>query len=847
MSIIEWIVTSCILLALISVIRLAFKKKLQAKVRYGMWLIVLVRLLLPVSLTGSSISVLNLFSDDVGDMLTQSFGQDIYAPANSDENGGAMQGWMAGTADGQMQGADAPYPGSPNFDTQNPDTDNAAGAAWKKALVGIWIAGMAVSGLVVLGSNLIFMRRLRRSRRLIPSREIGALEGGSDIAGRIPVYAARLVSTPCLFGLLRPAIYVRPEDRYSGKELSYILRHEYTHYRHLDHIWAFFRGLCLTVHWYNPLVWAGAFWSRQDGELACDAGVLAGMEEVERLEYGRLLIELTKGSGPYGDMLCCATTMSGGKKNLRERIGRITENPKRFLLSTAIALVLCLAAAWTTFTIAAGSNDSAGKESQNNENQNNENQNEESQENNEHQNNQNQGGESNSGAGQNETEGLISAEKLVNVMFADVTHDGVEDVILTTVQYFSEEEAALSVEELVESYTTTTIVRVYDGNSYENDSYFIDRLSWGKLALEGGRIDNMQFPSGQETREAIWERELANPHVGNGAVFLTWQDGEACLLDSFAWVGQGVGEFSYQVFSLGYAGAVQEKDSGQLSFGMDNFGGEDWETVFPVPDMLAYTEQIAPWIEGGTVVAMMDVGLEPLVSRPGQDRTVKSWEIWRGFLGEAPTGMEDLEEKLEGILQELTMDTAQQPTDANSASIPEADSRLKNLYTFAVQVSEERKLTVVLNMSQLRETYDASRLWEDHFAVDRILVYEGEELLQTIEPAAVPPVEDYLWEGLFVVSGGRIGEPDIRDLNFDGSQDFGLLTSAAFPRNVPYSYFLWDDAEERFDYGFTLFSDLEADAEKRQLIEKTHETMGEYTTVYSYTEDGVLRRISAGN
>lgn len=217
----------------------------------------------------------------------------------------------------------------------------------------------------------------------------------------------------------------------------------------------------------------------------------------------------------------------------------------------------------------------------------------------------------------------------------------------------------------------------------------------------------------------------------------------------------------------------------------------------------------------------------------GQDRTVKSWEIRRGFLGEAPTGMEDLEERLEGILQELTTDTAQQPTDAISA---------QGLYTFAVQVSGERKLTVALNMSQLPETYDASRSWEDHFAVDRILVYEGEELLQTIEPASVPPVEDYLWEGLFVVRRGRIGEPDIRDLNFDGSQDFGLLTSATFPRNVPYSYFLWNDAEGRFDYGFTLFSDLEADAEKRQLIEKTHETTGEYTTVYSYTEDGVLRR-----
>ena len=57
MNMMEWIAASCILLALISVIRQIFKEKLPANIRYGIWLIVLVRLLVPVSLTGSDISV----------------------------------------------------------------------------------------------------------------------------------------------------------------------------------------------------------------------------------------------------------------------------------------------------------------------------------------------------------------------------------------------------------------------------------------------------------------------------------------------------------------------------------------------------------------------------------------------------------------------------------------------------------------------------------------------------------------------------------------------------------------------------------------------------------------------
>ena len=137
---------------------------------------------------------------------------------------------------------------------------------------------------------------------------------------------------------------------------------------------------------------------------------------------------------------------------------------------------------------------------------------------------------------------------------------------------------------------------------------------------------------------------------------------------------------------------------------------------------------------------------------------------------------------------------------------------------------------------------DTSQPQENYFSIDQILVYEGEELLQTIETTSVPPVEDYLWEGLFVNQGYVIGEPDIRDLNFDGSQDFGLLAVSGYPHNVPYSYFLWNETEGQFDYGFTLFGAgaLEIDTENQRLIEHSHDVMGEYTTIYSYASDGSL-------
>ena len=45
----------------------------------------------------------------------------------------------------------------------------------------------------------------------------------------------------------------------------------------------------VTIHWYNPLVWAGAFLSQRDAELACDEGALHRMGDSERTAYARTL------------------------------------------------------------------------------------------------------------------------------------------------------------------------------------------------------------------------------------------------------------------------------------------------------------------------------------------------------------------------------------------------------------------------------------------------------------------------------------------------------------------------------------------------------------------------------
>lgn len=127
-------------------------------------------------------------------------------------------------------------------------------------------------------------------------------------------------------------------------------------------------------------------------------------------------------------------------------------------------------------------------------------------------------------------------------------------------------------------------------------------------------------------------------------------------------------------------------------------------------------------------------------------------------------------------------------------------NRQKKIETLSLTSASGRELSVELEMEPLDQ--------EPHyFAVEQIKVYENGTLLQTIGTADVSYDGDYAFDGLFVLKGYSVGEPDIKDLNFDGSADLGLLAAYHFPKNMSYGWFLWDEAAGRFVFSTVFFSE----------------------------------------
>jgi hypothetical protein len=196
----------------------------------------------------------------------------------------------------------------------------------------------------MLASNLRFWRKLRKAR--IPYRTDGC---------SYPVYLVEQgLSSPCLFGLVRPAIYLTPAAT-SPERLRHVIAHEETHARHLDPLWSALRCVCLLLYWFDPLVWAAAIVSKTDCELACDEGALRRLGESERIPYGQTLLSLIPVTGRPADPLLSATTMTAGKHRLKDRITRIAENRQTRAMAlfavAAAAILTCL----LTFTGVKGS------------------------------------------------------------------------------------------------------------------------------------------------------------------------------------------------------------------------------------------------------------------------------------------------------------------------------------------------------------------------------------------------------------------------------------------------------------------------------------------------------------
>lgn len=143
-----------------------------------------------------------------------------------------------------------------------------------------------------------------------------------------------------LFGIFAPRV-VLPADyeKLSEKQLTYVLKHEYAHIERLDNLTNLLMLLALCVHWFNPAVWLGYALFTKDMEYACDEMVLSRLDEAAKREFAETIVFFAE-RGNYRPYLASVTL---GKADIKERLVRIMKFKRSTVLVTLLSVLTVIA------------------------------------------------------------------------------------------------------------------------------------------------------------------------------------------------------------------------------------------------------------------------------------------------------------------------------------------------------------------------------------------------------------------------------------------------------------------------------------------------------------------------
>lgn len=338
----EWFLESSLLVVLILGIRKIFTGRIRYVGIYALWLVVLLRFMIPVNFISTPFSVGNMISDTVSSWPSrEASGQNGEFPDSVEESGNqqAETGriMVSGSAEEVSEKAQQAKPAGTGEEknavhktTEPVNWRFVFGSSW------LWISGILFLWLIM--SNVTLLRKIKRNR---------VLYGKKD---KLEIYVTSGIKNPCLYGFFHPAIYL-PRALVSGdsgvsaskEELKQVITHEYVHYRHGDHIWAMLRILLVSVYWFDPFLWLAVSCSKKDAELFCDETVVRLLGEEKRFCYGKMLVRLA-GEASWGDFRYSMMAMSRSGKEMEKRIRALSEKRhySKWLLIPLVVIVFAV-------------------------------------------------------------------------------------------------------------------------------------------------------------------------------------------------------------------------------------------------------------------------------------------------------------------------------------------------------------------------------------------------------------------------------------------------------------------------------------------------------------------------
>lgn len=294
------------------------QSRVKAKSLYILWLLLAVRLVVPVEITLPKPAV-----------TVQVPQYEVTIPTNRPS--GELP-------DDQLSPVEPNVEPSLPQTEQEPDLTAQTEVPVAVVLGTLWLTGVFAIALIQISSYLVTRRALLRWARPVSPEtreQIQYLALRLGLKQTFQVRRSDRVRTAMVLGVLRPVLLI-PQEECD----PLVVLHELNHLRRRD---LEYKGLMMVacwLHWFNPLVWWMSRVAGRNLELCCDEDVAGKENSAFRHRYGRLLLECAaEGAGPV-----LSSRFGSSKEELKARLTNLFVAKKRGRALVCLALACAVLA-----------------------------------------------------------------------------------------------------------------------------------------------------------------------------------------------------------------------------------------------------------------------------------------------------------------------------------------------------------------------------------------------------------------------------------------------------------------------------------------------------------------------
>ncbi|HFJ9493880.1 M56 family metallopeptidase [Bacillus cereus] len=332
---IETSLMASILVGFILCIKVLFRNKLSPRWQYMLWIVLMIRLLLPWS-PDSSYSIYSLlsYSSSVSEVI----------PKNMPATENIVN--IESDRKVELESNSKMVTKTSEPEVKVSSEKQTTFSLYKLALY-VWLAGVIILAAITFLTNRRLYSYIKKQPDITDEQVttvFNRCKQSMKMKKAVSLRLAGKIASPTVFSFFRPKVLLSKKHMkvLNKQQLQYVFYHELAHIKRNDVAVNWIMYSLILLNWFNPILWYAYFCMREDQELACDAYALTFIDKEEQIAYGHTIITLLQ---HYSYQVPSLANLSRNKRTLKRRIIMIKKFQKKSYRLSLLGVIVIVAIA----------------------------------------------------------------------------------------------------------------------------------------------------------------------------------------------------------------------------------------------------------------------------------------------------------------------------------------------------------------------------------------------------------------------------------------------------------------------------------------------------------------------